>query len=447
MTTEAAARLDAIRPALREAAERFGTPLYVTDLAVLHALAAELEDAFGDGWLRLYSLKANPLPALVRELVPRGWLANVVSLGEWAAARRAGMPNAAIALEGIGKSDQELRAAVAAAARGEPLQWVTLESSDEAARLAELWRGAHRASTMDVLLRLNPEVEPETHRGLAVGTHESKFGMHAEELQTLIASETLRASGLHVRGVHVHVGSQLGDVAAWGAGARAALAILTELAEQRPEADTLDVGGGFPAGLTDGPAPARFRAAFDAVCAGPPSPTRRAIEPGRRVVAAAGWIVASVLHVRERGTPQVVLDAGMTELMRPALYGARHGIHVLRANASESTALTQVHGPVCEAADALGDHELPALARGDLVAIDNAGAYAASQQSEYNGRPLAPQVLLGRGGELVLAQSRRRSDVAILRLDKGRRKLLPSTGPHLPPSEIGGRGEVDGSLE
>jgi diaminopimelate decarboxylase len=135
------ARLDAIRPALEEAAERFGTPLYVTDLAVLDELAADVEDAFGD----------------VRELVPRGWAANVVSLGEWAAARRARMLDDAIALAGIGKSDYELRAAVAAAARGEPLLWVTLESIDEAARLAELWQGAHRASTMDMLLRLNPE--------------------------------------------------------------------------------------------------------------------------------------------------------------------------------------------------------------------------------------------------------------------------------------------------
>lgn len=405
VTTEAAARLDAIRPSLQEAAERFGTPLYVIDLAVLHALAAELEEAFGDGWLRLYSLKADPLPALVRELAPRGWLANVVSLGEWAAARRAEMPNAAITLEGIGKSDRELRAAVDAAVRGEPLRWVTLESSDEAARLAELWRGAHRAGNLDVLLRLNPEVEPETHRGLAVGTRESKFGMHVEELQALIASETLRASGLRVRGVHVHVGSQLADVRAWQAGVRAALAVLADLSDQHPEADTIDVGGGFPAGLAGAPDPARFRAAFDAVAAGMSSPARRAIEPGRRVVAPAGWIVASVLHVRERRIRQVVLDAGMTELIRPALYGARHGVHALRADAG-ATAPTQVHGPVCESGDAFGDHELPALARGDLVAIDNTGAYAASLASQYNGRPLAPQVLLGPGGELVLARAR-----------------------------------------
>lgn len=410
MSIQAAARLDAIRPALEEAAERFGTPLYVTDLAVLHALAAELEEAFDDGWLRLYSLKANPMPALVRELAPRGWLANVVSLGEWNAARRAGMPNAAIALEGIGKSDHELRAAVSAAARGEPVQWVTLESPDEAARLAELWRDAHRGGTLDVLLRLNPEVEPETHRGLAVGTRESKFGMRADELHALIASGTLNLSGLRVRGVHVHVGSQLGDVGAWGAGARRALALLAELAEQRPEADTIDVGGGFPAGLAGAPEPARFRAAFDAASGGLPLPARRAIEPGRRVVAAAGWLVASVLHVRERDTRQVVLDAGMTELMRPALYGARHGVHALgAADASGVAVPTQVHGPVCESADAFGDHQLPLLVRGDLVAIDSAGAYAASLQSEYNGRPLAPQVLLDRDGELTLAQNRRRS--------------------------------------
>jgi diaminopimelate decarboxylase len=129
-------------------------------------------------------------------------------------------------------------------------------------------------------------------------------------------------------------------------------------------------------------------------------PTRLAIEPGRALVARAGWLLARVLHVRDRGGPQVVLDAGMTELIRPALYGAWHPVVPLtvdgRALDGEpaDVVATRVEGPVCESTDSLGTHDLPRLQRGDLVAIADAGAYAASQASRYNGRPLAPTVLI-----------------------------------------------------
>jgi len=144
-------------------------------------------------------------------------------------------------------------------------------------------------------------------------------------------------------------------------------------------------------------------------------PRRLAVEPGRAVVARAGWLLARVLHVRERGGPQVILDAGMTELLRPALYGAAHGIVALTAagralapGARADLAPTRVEGPICESTDALGIHELPPLRRGDLVAIRDAGAYAASQSSRYNGRPRPPQVLLGADGTLVLSRPRGR---------------------------------------
>ena len=143
-------------------------------------------------------------------------------------------------------------------------------------------------------------------------------------------------------------------------------------------------------------------------------PTRLAIEPGRYVVARAGWLLARVLHVRDRGGRQVVLDAGMTELIRPALYGARHRIVALtslgravagglRPGTGEPAA---VEGPICESTDSLGIHDLPPLRRGDLVAIADAGAYAASQSSAYNGRPRPPQVLLAADGTLSLGRRR-----------------------------------------
>ena len=194
-----------------------------------------------------------------------------------------------------------------------------------------------------------------------------------------------------------------------------------------PSFDTLDVGGGFPVGAGV-PMPARFAAEWPGLLAGVPAdrrPARLAVEPGRWLVARAGWLLARVLHVRERaeGT-QVVLDAGMTELIRPALYGAHHAITALTAlgrpvgeafdaaatgrpaGASPATAPTRVDGPICESTDALGEHLLPHLRRGDLVAIHEAGAYGAALGSTYNGRPRPPQVLLAPDGRLVLARRR-----------------------------------------
>lgn len=399
-----AERLVDVGPALAEAADRYGTPAYVTDVTALHALAAEVEHAFPAGWQLNYSLKANPLPAVVAELAGRGWGANVVSAGEWQAASEAGVPNDRVTLEGIGKTDRELRAVVRAAADGNPLRWVALESVEEAARLAELCRAHGSPRTpVDVLLRLNPQVTPETHRGLAVGAAVSKFGMYADEVRELAASGPF-GGGVRLRGVHVHVGSQLTDVTAWSTGARAGVELVRELADGRPSCDTVDLGGGFPAAGDGIPAPGDFAAAFLRGTGEAELPARVAIEPGRRPVAAAGWLLASVLHVRRRGDgQQVVLDAGMTELLRPALYGARHEIHPLRVAAGGAVATT-VEGPVCESADTLGVHRLPPLARGDLVAIEHAGAYGSALSSRYNGRPAPPEVFLDGEGTLRLVE-------------------------------------------
>jgi diaminopimelate decarboxylase len=176
------------------------------------------------------------------------------------------------------------------------------------------------------------------------------------------------------------------------------------------------------------PSPARFARELGPLLEAVPEdrrPTRLAVEPGRALVARAGWLVARVLHVRDRAGRQVVLDAGMTELIRPALYGARHPIHALTslggrvaglapgaAPIGRDLAPARVEGPICESTDALGTHDLPPLRRGDLVAVADAGAYAASLSSTYNGRPRPPQVLLERDGTLVLG--RRRGSLASL---------------------------------
>jgi diaminopimelate decarboxylase len=407
-----------IDDSLREAAKRHGTPIYVTDLAALDRAAGAVRDAFPYPWIRQYSIKANDTVEVVTEVTARGFGANVVSRGEWAIARRAGVPNGRVTLEGIGKTDADLRAAVRATAAGNsPLAWVALESADEAevvtrmARRAGLGKGARPA--LDVLVRLNPDVVPETIPGLAVGAGASKFGSTETEATALVEWLTKHAGkAVRPRGIHLHVGSQLRAVDAWRDAVRRGLAVVALLRGGLPAFDTLDVGGGFPILPLDEPVPGpdRFAREVPELLDGVPEdrrPRRLAIEPGRALVARAGWIVASVLHVRERGGRQVVIDAGMTELIRPALYGARHPIIALTSfgravGPGDTPALepTRVEGPICESTDALGSHDLPPLRRGDLVAIADTGAYAASLASTYNGRPRPPQVLIELDGSL-----------------------------------------------
>jgi diaminopimelate decarboxylase len=448
-------RLPEIAALLREAAARHGTPLYLTDESTLDRAAAEIRAAFPDPWIRQYSVKANDVSAVIALATapPRGLGANVVSRGEWAAARRAGVPNERISLEGIGKTDADLDAAVRATADGDPLLWVAIESADEAeaieVRALRAGLGRVGKPPIDVLLRLNPEVAPETQAALAVGAGSSKFGMTETELTALVERLASSSGAVRPRGIHLHVGSQLGAIDAWRDAVRRGLAVLGLLRGGLPAVDTLDVGGGFAVLPLGEPSarPERFAREMPGLLEAIPAdrrPDRLAIEPGRFVVARAGWLVGRVLHVRDRGGRQVILDTGMTELIRPALYG---GVHPIVALTSLGVPVEHgpgslpprpappmptlepprtidgrplppeppeppvaVHGPICESTDALGEHELPPLQRGDLVAIRDAGAYAASLSSTYNGRPRPPQVILTIDGRLVLA--RRRGSVA-----------------------------------
>jgi diaminopimelate decarboxylase len=361
---------------------------------------------------------------VIAEVAGRGFGANVVSRGEWALARRAGVTNERITLEGIGKTPADLRAAARAARDGEPPRWVAIESPEEAAALATAVRGVG-APPLDVLYRLNPDVAPETLTGLAVGAGATKFGMTETEIGAAIEAGGGPDGPLRPRGIHLHVGSQLGAVDAWRDAVRKALALAALWRGSIESFDTVDLGGGFPIRPTDEPSPTpeRFARELGPLLEAVPEdrrPTRLAIEPGRALVARAGWLVARVLHVRDRAGRQVVLDAGMTELIRPALYGARHPIVALT---SEGRAVgsgrrrpdlspARVEGPICESTDSLGTHDLPSLRRGDLVAIADAGAYGASLGSTYNGRPRPPQVLLGMDGGLTLG--RRRGSIAAL---------------------------------
>lgn len=333
-----------------------------------------------------------------------------MSAGEIDLAIRAGISPAEIALEGIGKADRDFALAASMVARGEPPLWVSLESPEDAASLATAMRtvSARRESRntrrVDALVRVNPQVAPETVRGLAVGAPASKFGVLAEELPGVIEAGGGRDGPIRWRGIHLHVGSQLGAVDAWRSAFRVGLRLLELQRAELTDFDTLDAGGGFPVAYDgDGssvPSPARFAAEAEAALAelpGSARPSRLAVEPGRSVVAGCGWLIGRVLHVRRREPPIVVLDAAMTELIRPALYGTVHPMTALTSlgkplGDDAAASVVRVDGAVCESTDTFGTAPLPPLERGDLVAIGMAGAYASSMFSAYNGRPRPAEV-------------------------------------------------------
>ena len=405
---------DDVRSDLGAVARQHGTPAYVVDVESLNRAAAEIESAFPRPWLWQYSLKANDLPAVVAAIAARGWGANVVSSGEWQQSQAAGVSASQTTLEGIGKTDRDLRAVISAALAGEPLRWLSVESGAELQRLSELLGALPAQSALslriDVLTRLNPQVQPETVPGLAVGRPSSKFGMDADEVRSLVGSSELHPA-IRLKGVHVHIGSNLGDVTAWARAGRLAVELLEELRSTWPGADTVDFGGGFPA-FGRQPTPRDFHVALAAELAGAglSLPPVCAIEPGRSLVGTAGWLVGSVLHsrVREPYEQQVVLDTGMTELIRPALYGSHHTVRALVADGHLTAATellkTAVEGPICESTDSFGIHDLPELVRGDLVAVGEAGAYGASFTSRYNGRPQPPEALLWPDGTVEVGQ-------------------------------------------
>jgi diaminopimelate decarboxylase len=361
---------------LRESAERWGTPLYVTDLDAAVAGAHAWREAL-PGALVAYAIKANPDPAFLRRLADEGFGFEVVGPVELALARRAGAPPERIVVNGVGQTDADLADALAAGA---------LVNAESLGALAALLR----AGPGRIGLRINPGLDAATHPHLATGAAASKFGIALDEVSE--AMRRLRSAGRPLASIGAHIGSDIGEL---GIFVRLA-GLLRELAG-RTGAERIDLGGGYRGD------PARYAAAVGRELR---DPRRLIVEPGRSIVAGAGWLLTRVVRVQLRG--HLVVDAGMTELIRPMLYGAHHPVHLLAPGGPlESRGPWTLAGPICEAGDLLADGlELGSHAgEGALLAIGDAGAYGLAMASSYNGRLRPAQVVLEDG---VARLSRRR---------------------------------------
>jgi len=369
--------------ALRAAVATWGTPLYVTDLDLASSAAGRWTQAV-PGALVAYAVKANPDPALLARLAADGIGAEVVGPVELALALRAGIPPDRIVVNGAGQTDADLRAALASGAL------VNAESLDGLRTLLGADGGGR------IGLRLNPGLDAETHPHLATGSAASKFGIAMDELAA--AADLLRAAGVVPASVGGHIGSAIDDPAPFGRLAAVLRPIADELGAAR-----IDVGGGFTGD------PERWAAA---VLPQAGDVARLIVEPGRTIVRDAGWLLTRVVRVQARG--HLVADAGMTELLRPMLYGATHPVTLLEpGDELPHGGPWTLSGPICEAGDVLarsvelGERQ----GAGALLAIGEAGAYGAAMASNYNGRLRPAQAVLEGG---VPRLSRRRETLADL---------------------------------
>ncbi len=376
---------------------------WVYDLDQVGARAERFRDAFALRGVRVgYALKANALPAILRRMRAAGLAAEAGSLGELVAARAAGFPAGERILNGNGRSAPE---AEFAAREG-----VHSVNADHVAELDLLQAHAARAgATVRVALRVNPGIATDGHAYVATGHEEAKFGVAPGEALEVWGARA-RWPSLRLDGVHLHVGSQLLDPGPLERAADTARELAAEAARRGAPLGLVNLGGGFGVDYSGGGAefPLDGYARRFAARAGTPA-VEWVMEPGRWMVAPAGVLLAEVLWVKHRAGPSgarrfVVIAAGMNDLLRPALYGARHRIVPVRPRAGEETPATVV-GPVCESADVFErDVLLPPLERGDLVAILDAGAYGAVMSSNYNGRGRLAELTVS-GGRLHRARA------------------------------------------
>ena len=369
---------------LVEAAERWGTPLYLTDLDGASGAARAWRDAL-PGALVAYAVKANPDPALLRRLAADGIGFEVVGPVELALALRAGCPAERVVVNGVGQTDADLREALALGA---------LVNAESLGALDALLAAAPGR----VGLRINPGLEADTHAHLATGAADSKFGIALDELPR--ALERLGNAGRRLSSIGAHIGSAIGDPQPFGRLAD----LLGRLADETG-AERIDMGGGFA-----GPPSAWASEVAPRL----PDTDRLIVEPGRSIVRDAGWLLTRVVRVQDRG--HLVADAGMTELLRPMLYGANHPVTVLTPGASLPPADHgwTLSGPVCEAGDILARDLAEVSGVGALLAIGEAGAYGLAMASSYNGRLRPAQAVIERG-QVKLSRRRETLDDLLAR--------------------------------
>ncbi|CAN5135848.1 diaminopimelate decarboxylase [soil metagenome] len=383
---------------LERIAAEVGTPVYVYSAATFTRHA----EVFRDGLAGVknkhiaYAIKANPNLAVLRLLANAGYGADVVSGGELSRAIAAGIPASEIVFSGVGKTVAELTKALDAG-----LGQFNLELEEEGVVLAGIAAAGGRVA--DAVLRVNPNVDAGTHAKISTGKAENKFGVPISEARAIF-DRLAGLPGLNLRGVAIHIGSQLADLAPLEAAYRRIGQLVQELRAAGHAISHVDLGGGLgvPYKANDVfPSPAEYGAMVARVTDGWDATLM--FEPGRVIAGNAGVLLTKVIWVKPGVTnPYVIVDAAMNDLARPAMYDAWHDFAAVRPTGARMIA--NIAGPVCESGDtfAMG-REIDAVKSGDLAIFRTAGAYGATMASTYNSRALVPEVLVSGDRYAVVA--------------------------------------------
>jgi diaminopimelate decarboxylase len=386
-----------------------GTPIYVYSAATLRERYRAIDQAFDRYPHALhYALKANSTLAVARLLRELGSSVDANSVWEIAVARKAGFEPSQIVFTGVGKTPGELEAAVALGVKA-----INVESAGELARLEAI--GTRLGRPVRVAIRVNPDIDAKSHPHISTGLKINKFGVPLDDARVLLQTLKVRPS-LALVAIHVHVGSQITSLDPLRRAAALAASVTRELQQQGFPLEYVDVGGGLGVSYDGGEVPTAADYVAALVDAVRPTSLPIVVEPGRSIAGPAGALVARVIDVKPRaaGSEFIIIDAGMTELMRPALYGAFHRIEPVSAPATGDRHY-EIVGPVCESSDVVGrDRLLPELKAGDIVAIRDAGAYGSAMASNYNRRPLPAEVLVDDGAWRVIRRRQTIDDQLLL---------------------------------
>jgi diaminopimelate decarboxylase len=388
-------------------AQHFGTPLFVYSRAAITDACRRFTQAFDGQAQRIcYAVKANSNLAILQLLAKLGAGFDIVSAGELARVLRAGGVPGNIVFSGVGKRREELLQALDAG-----IHCFNVESEEELLRLSDLAAG--RGKTAAIALRINPQVETGTHPHIATGHREAKFGIDIGQAEALYE----RAAGLpciRIIGIACHIGSQITTIAPFLESAQRIMSLVERLLESGIALEEVDLGGGFGVSYHNEPqleVPALIAKLRRLV---EKRGMKLLLEPGRAMVAEAGVLLTRVEYTKTTGQLRfAIVDAGMTELIRPPLYEAWHEIREVTAHPDTPSEIYEVVGPVCESADFLGHGRRLSVRAGDLLAIMGAGAYGFSMSSNYNSRPRAAEVLVD-GENVTLIRRRERLEEIML---------------------------------
>ena len=377
---------------IKEIAKKVGTPFYVYSTATLRRHFDLFESALsGIDHLICYAVKAASNQAILRTLANFGAGMDVVSGGEYKRAREAGVEGSQIVFSGVGKTGAEMKLALT-----EGVRQFNVESEEELQVLSAIAHNMDKVAP--ITIRVNPDVDAKTHEKIATGKAENKFGIPISRAREVYA-KAASLPGIQVVGIDVHIGSQLTQLLPFEE-AYKKLADLTEmLRSDGHEIKRLDLGGGLgiPYGSKDGspPTPKEYGQMIKRVLGHLNCEIE--IEPGRLLVGNAGLLVSEVIYVKKGHDREfLILDAAMNDLLRPALYEAYHDIvPVMQPSVNQKNTVYDVVGPVCETGDTFAKSRTMHICKpGELVAFRSAGAYGAAMASEYNTRPLVPEVLV-----------------------------------------------------